>query len=236
MSNAQAAEPDGVPAGLIESVVALVNTGPVPLGAYTLAEIAAVSGTIDFLEREPDAALVAEAVRSLAARNLITTAPGEQELEVRGDLGIALAFQERASRVLDVRVTGTKPDEPWRFLLLPQPEGITLEISIDALGIHFYALRTEEDALERLFERLPDGDGSPSSDPEAALASAKRTALVTATAWTDDGTRESSDLVLAGGEDFHAFVRDPSDPSKLKSHELDGGEARELVRSMAKGG
>jgi len=223
---------EGIPEGLIESVVSLVNTGPVPLGAYTLAEIAAVSGVIDFLEREPDPALVAEAVRSLAARNLITTAPGEQELEVRGDLGIALAFQERSRLVLDARLTGTGPDEPWRFLVLPQPEGISLEISIDALGIHFYALRMTTDAMERLGERLPDGRSEEGGDPETILASAPVTALVTATRWTDGGGRESSDLVLAESDGFHAFVRDPADPSKLKSEKLDGGGARELMLSM----
>ncbi len=126
-----------------------------PLGAYTLAEIDAVNGVIDFIEREPAPELVAEAVRSLAARNLITTEPGADEVQVRGDLGIALAFQERARIVLDARVTGSEPDRPWRFLLMPQPEGVTLEVLIDALGIHFYALRTTDDALERLWERLP---------------------------------------------------------------------------------
>ena len=62
-----------IPKGLVEAVVGLVGTGPVPLGGYTLAEIDAVSGVIHFLEREPPAELVAEAVRSLAARSLITT-------------------------------------------------------------------------------------------------------------------------------------------------------------------
>ena len=137
MSGTVSAGDADVPKGLIDSVVHLVSTGPVPLGAYTLAEIDAVNGVIDFIEREPAPELVAEAVRSLAARNLITTAPGADEVQVRGDLGIAIAFQERARIVLDARVTGSEPDQPWRFLLLPQPEGVTLEILIDALGIHF---------------------------------------------------------------------------------------------------
>ena len=76
--------------GLVEAVVGLVATGAVPLGGYTLAEIDAVSGIIPFLEREPPAALVAEAVRSLAARSLITTSAGSDRIQVRGDLGIAL--------------------------------------------------------------------------------------------------------------------------------------------------
>lgn len=226
----------GANEGLIESVVSLVGTGPVPLGAYTLAEIAAVSGVIDFLEREPDASLVSEAVRSLAARNLITTAPGEQELEVRGDLGIALAFQERSRVVLDARITGTAPDEPWRFLILPQPEGISLEISIDALGIHFYALRTTEEALARLDDRLPDGDAGERSEAATVLAGASKSALVTVSRWGDGGVRESSDLVLAENDGFHAFVRDTADPSALRPQELSAGEARDLLRSMTETG
>ena len=179
-------------------MVELVGTGPVALGAYTLAEIAAVNGVIDFIEREPAPELVAEAVRSLAARNLITTEPGADRVDVRGDLGIALAFQERSRRVVDVRVTGTEPDQPWRFLLMPQPEGVTLEALIDALGIHLYALRTSGEALERLWDRLPSGDRGPKdADADAVLAASPRTALITASRWADDGSRESTDIVLA---------------------------------------
>ena len=66
---------------LVTAVVNLVKTGPVPLGGYTLAEIAAVNGVIGFLVQEPAPELVAEAVRSLAARRLITTAPGEDDVD-----------------------------------------------------------------------------------------------------------------------------------------------------------
>jgi hypothetical protein len=132
--------------GLIDAVASLVATGPVPLGGYTLAEIDAVSGIVQFLEEEPAPELVAEAVRSLAARNLVTTTEGSDQVQVRGDLGIALAFQHRARTVLDARITGSEPDRPWRFVLMPHAEGITLEILIDALGIHFYSLRMTEDA------------------------------------------------------------------------------------------
>lgn len=221
--------------GLIDAVVELVHTGPVPLGAYTLAEIAAVNGVIDFLEREPSPALVAEAVRSLAARNLITTAPGEDDVEVRGDVGIALAFQERSRRALDVRLTGTQPDEPWRILLLPQPEGVTLEIMIDALGIHFYWLRLTPDALERLEERLPRGDRGPlDASADEVLPASETTALVTATTWIEDGSRESTDVVLAQhGDTLHVFLRDPDNPSQLMAQGLDDDDARRLVRQLA---
>ncbi len=91
----------GAPSDLITAVVNLVATGPVPLGAYTPAEVAAVGGLIEWLEQEqePGPEPMAEAVRSLAARDLITTEPGATEIEVRGDLGIALAFQHRSVQV-----------------------------------------------------------------------------------------------------------------------------------------
>ena len=227
-----------IPKGLIDSVVHLVSTGAVPLGAYTLAEIDAVNGVIDFIEREPAPELVAEAVRSLAARSLIITAPGAEEVQVRGDLGIALAFQERARIVVDARVTGSEPDRPWRFLLMPQPEDVTLEVLIDALGIHFYALRTTDEALERLWERLPHGDRGPKdASADAVLAASPRTALVSVSHWEGDGTRDTHDLVLAqDGDACHTFVRDPADPQRLVAQGLDDDEWRGLVRGLAKAG
>jgi hypothetical protein len=233
-----AMEPAGdaeIPQGLVEAVVGLVATGPVPLGGYTLAEIDAVSGVIHFLEREPPAELVAEAVRSLAARSLITTSAGSDQVQVRGDLGIALAFQHRARTVLDARVTGTKPDRPWRFVLMPQPEGVTLEVLIDALGIHFYSLRATADAMERLWERLPSGDRAPGdADADAVLASSPHTALISVSHWEDDGTRETHDVALArAGERCHVFMRDPDEPARLVAQGLDDGEWRNLVTRLA---
>jgi hypothetical protein len=223
-----------IPKGLVDAVVGLVGTGPVPLGGYTLAEIDAVSGVIHFLEREPPEELVAEAVRSLAARSLITTSAGSDQVQVRGDLGIALAFQHRARTVLDARVTGTEPDRPWRFVLMPQPEEVTLEVLIDALGIHFYSLRRTSDTMDRLWERLPSGDRAPGdADADAVLASSAHTALISVSHWEDDGTRETHDVVLAqDGERCHVFLRDPEQPSRLVGQGLDDDEWRELVTRL----
>jgi hypothetical protein len=231
-------EPSGdaeIPKGLVEAVVGLVGTGPVPLGGYTLAEIDAVSGIIHFLEREPPADHVAEAVRSLAARGMITTSAGSDQVQVRGDLGIALAFQHRARTVLDARVTGTEPDSPWRFVLMPQPEGVTLEVLIDALGIHFYSLRTTPDAMDRLWQRLPSGDRAPrEAHGDTVLASSPHTALISVSHWEDDGTRETHDIVLARNEErCHVFLRDPEEPSRLVAQGLDGDEWRDLVTRLA---
>ena len=224
-----------IPKGFVDAVVGLVATGPVPLGGYTLAEIDAVSGMIPFLENEPAPELVAEAVRSLAARNLITTAQGSNEIQVRGDLGIALAFQQRSRVVLDTRATGTEPDKPWRFVLMPQPEDVTLEILIDALGIHFYALRTSGDALDRLWERLPSGDRGPTdADADTVLAGSPHAVLVGVSHWDDAGARETHDVVLAqDGDICHVFLRDPDQPSRLVGQGLDDDEWRDLVVGLA---
>src|ERR1700757_1158427 len=129
-----------VPEGLVSAVVNLVGTGPVLLGAYTIAELTAVDAIVDFLAARPSDEVLAEAVRSLAARKLLIAGSTAEQVEVRGDRGIATAFQQRARMVLDARATGTEPGEPWRILLLPQPERITMMVRIDGLGVHEISL------------------------------------------------------------------------------------------------
>ncbi len=205
----------GMPPGLIDAVLHLVSTGPVPLGGYSLAEMVAVDAVVDFLDQMPSEDEVAEAVRSLAARQLLVALPETDRLQVRGDLGIAVVFQQRARSVVDARVTGTEPGQPWRTLLLPQPEGVALEVLIDALGVHELSLRETSDALRRLRERLPSGDterelrrsrsgasgrgAERASDGHAIPASGRRS------------TAElSADIVLAKRRDqLHVFTRDP---------------------------
>jgi hypothetical protein len=233
MSTTATAE-EGTPSGLITAVVNLVGTGPVPLGAYTSAEIFSIGGLLEFLEQEPSQEAISEAVRSLAARDLIITDPGDEYIEVRGDLGIPVAFQQRSRVVVDARLTGTKPDTPWRFLLMPQPENVTLEVRIDALGIHFYSLRTTEDAVKRLLEQLPDGDRGPrDADLDQALAASPKTALVTVSRWRDGGERESTDVILAREDDhLHLFLRDPGDPERFVAQGIDHDEFRSLLKRL----
>jgi hypothetical protein len=229
----------GVPRGLIEAVLHLVSTGPVPLGGYSLAEMVAVDAVVDFLDEMPSEEAVDEAVRSLAARQLLVALPDDDSLQVRGDLGIAVVFQQRARSVIDVRVNGTEPGEPWRTLLLPQPEGVALEVLIDALGVHELSLREIDEALRRLRERLPKGDPErDSADSDAVLAAAERSALLTVTQYSASGSTEtaelSADIVLASqGDRLYVFTRDPDRPEQLVAQGLDDDEVIDLIRSLA---
>ena len=212
-----------VPEGLVSAVVNLVNTGPVLLGAYTVAELTAVDAIVDFLETRPSDDVLAEAVRSLAARQLLVAGPDGEQIQVRGDLGIAVAFQQRARIVLDARSTGTETGEPWRILMLPQPEKICLVIRIDALGVHEIGLYKMDEAIDRLADWAPRGrraDPHEAFDADQVLAESERAALVTVTRYTTEGSEEiagtSTDLILAryGGR-LHVFSRDPGDRAKL---------------------
>lgn len=230
------AQQSDIPQETMEAIVELVDTGPVLLGGYTLAEIDAVGAIKHLQESNPDDTLVAEAARSLAARNLISTEQGSDAVQVRGDLGIAISFQYRSRVTIDARVTGSEPDEPWRFILMPQPEGITLEVLIDALGIHMYSLRTSKEALERLWERLPSGDRGPQeADAKATLEASPRTALISVNRWDEQGDLETVDLVLAEQDGTcHSFVRDEQDPSRLVPAAMDEDEWRDLVTERAR--
>lgn len=228
-----------VPQGLVSSVVELVDTGPVFLGAYTIAELTAVDAIVDFLEARPSDEVLAEAVRSLAARQLLMAGSGDGQVQVRGDLGIAVAFEQRATMVLDARATGTEPGEPWRILLLPMPERIAMMVRIDALGVHELGLYKADVALEALTKWLPRGDeadGKDGAEADAVLAGAERSALVTVTRYTSKGSAEiagkSSDLALArSGGRLYAFARQAGNGARLVPRRLDDG-VRGTLKSM----
>ena len=229
-----------VPEGLVNAVVHLVDTGPVHLGAYTVAELTAVDAIVDFLEARPSDDVLAEAVRSLAARELLVANTDNEQLQVRGDLGIAVAFQQRARRVVDARVTGTTPGEPWRMLLLPQPEPISLVVRINALGLHELGLYPSEQALDQLCDWLPHGspvDPDEAGDPENVLASADRSALVTRIEYTAEGSAETAgattDLVLVQtGDDLYSFGRDPLRQQGLAAWPLTDNSVRDTVANL----
>ncbi len=236
------AAPDqaSIPEGLVSAVVNLVSTGPVLLGAYTIAELTAVDAVVDFLEARPSDEVLAEAVRSLAARQLLVAGTSGEQVQVRGDLGIAVAFEQRARVVLDARVTGTEPGEPWRLLLLPQPEQICLQFRIDALGVHEIGLYKMDEALGFLAGWLPKGplaDVSTPVDAAGLLASAERSALITVTRYTTQGSAEvadaSTDLILARHQGrLHILTRDPHDRAKLIPGPHDSEDIRETLTAL----
>jgi len=232
--------PVAVPEGLVSAVMNLVNTGPVELGAYTVAELTAVDAIVDFLAARPSDEVIAEAVRSLAARKLLVAGSTAEQVEVRGDLGIATAFQQRARIVLDARSTGTEPGEPWRILLLPQPEPITMMVRIDALGVYEISLRKLGEALKLLAAWLPRGRAAhpdAGRDADAVLTSATRSALITVTRYTTRGSAEAAgtrtDLVLARSDgQLHAFSPDPQDTEKLLPAALPGKDMVDALAGM----
>jgi hypothetical protein len=229
-----------VPEGLVSAVVTLVGTGPVLLGAYTIAELTAVDAVVDFLETRPSDEALTEAVRSLAARQLIVAGPAGEQVQVRGDLGIAVAFEQRARMVLDARAAGTGPGEPWRILLLPQPEQICLLFRIDTFGVHQIGLYKLDEALGMLTAWLPKGpraEPGQAADADTVLASSERSALVTVTHYTAQGSAEiagaSTDLILARHHGrLHLFSRDPDNRARLVSSPWDGKDVEDTLAEL----
>jgi len=113
-------------------------------------------------------------------------------------------------------------------------------VRIDALGVHELGLYTLDEALHFVADWLPRGEeAGPGTavDPDALLASSERSALVTVTRYTTQGSAEiagaSTDLILARHNGrLHVFSREPADRAALVPRPLDGKGVRETLTLM----
>lgn len=161
----------------LADVADLVATGPVDMGAYTQAEMAVVLGDVPALAGVEEAVL-AEAVRSLAARGVLHRVPGKAAAEVVGDLGLLAALVATSVGTLDIRRGHPGPaDAPWRWLISLFGNGVVGIDRIDALGLHrlsMYSVGGIADVVtERLIDgraKIPPGTGQPIPISDAELA------------------------------------------------------------------
>ena len=158
----------------LADIAELVQTGPVDLGAYTQAEMAVVLGGAPALAGSSDEVL-AEAVRSLAARGVLFRSGTADEVSIVGDLGLVLALMPTRLGTLEVRRGHVgEPDQPWRWLITVLPQGVVAVDRIDPLGLHRLALMSVHGVADTVVERLLAGPASiPKSDPGPVSASAQ---------------------------------------------------------------
>lgn len=88
-----------------------------------------------------------------------------------------------------------------------------------------------------MLPRGPRADSHPGTNPDQVLSTAERTALVTVTQYTAEGSAEiagdSTDLVLARRDGrLHLFQRDPVEHGTLVPSPPDGRSVRETLASL----
>lgn len=190
------AQPPAGDAGVVATIVELVQTGPLALGAFTTAEILAVNGPAPGLP-VPEPAVLAEAVRGLVARGLAVPVDGSDQIDVQGDLGLVLTLQQRTRLVVDIMFRGDEAQRPPHVVLLPQPEGITLIDSVDRIGLHHMVAVPTGEAVDRLREELPHGKAGAASEApvEDQIAAADDAVLITVARFSDAAPASSEDLV-----------------------------------------
>lgn len=171
----------------LADIAELVQTGPVDLGAYTQAEMAVVLGGAPALAGSSDEVL-AEAVRSLAARGVLFRSETADEVSIVGDLGLVLALIPARMGTLEIRRGHAgEPDQPWRWLITVLPQGVVAVDRIDPLGLHRLALMSVRGVADTVVERLLAGPASiPKSDPgpvSAAAEDVRRVAAESSLRW-----------------------------------------------------
>jgi hypothetical protein len=111
---------------------------------------------------------------------------------------------------------------------------------IDTFGVHQIGLYKLDEALRQLTDWLPQGpqaDPDPPVNADSVLASAERSALVTLTRYSAQGSAEiagaSTDLVLARHHGrLHLFSRDPRDPATLVPSQWKGGNVHDSLAGL----
>jgi hypothetical protein len=149
--------PDVVRDQQLADIAELVEIGPVDLGAYTQAELAVVLGELPGLAGVTEPVL-AEAVRSLAARGLLYREPDEHTVSVVGDLGLIVALAATRTGTLEIRRGHPgAPDQPWRWAVSLLPRHVVAIDRVDALGLHRFSLHSVHGVADVLVDRLIDG-------------------------------------------------------------------------------
>ena len=147
----------------------LVATGPVDLGAYTQAEMAVVLGDLPALAGVDDEVL-AEAVRSLAARGVLHRVPGQRVAEVVGDLGLLVALAAQSVGTLDIRRGHPgPPNAAWRWLVSLFGSQVVGVDRIDALGLHRLSLVSVGRVALEVAERMVDGRAKVPAGPDSPV-------------------------------------------------------------------
>jgi hypothetical protein len=106
--------------------------------------------------------------------------------------------------------------------------------------VHQIGLYKLDEALMQLTDWLPKGpqaDPDPSVNADSVLASAERSALVTLTHYSAQGSAEtagaSTDLILARHHGrLHLFSRDPSDPAALVPSQWNDGNVHDSLAGL----
>lgn len=225
----------------------LVETGPVDLGAYTQAELAVVLGQLPALGEGFESDVLAEAVRSLAARGLLFSDPGDDFVNVVGDLGLVLALISVRLGTLDLRRGHDGPaHEPWRWMISVFPRGLVAVDRIDALGLHRLSLLSSEGLADELADQLLDGGATIPDDLAAPIpvpaATVREVASRAAARWQiiyqapqPDGTMMTVDAMLlrTGPNRVDLVTRAPDGSDDYQRIAVDDDALRDYLSELS---
>lgn len=243
------AEPLGRGRPIEEQLVTLaelVEMGPIDFGCYTQAEMAVVLGDVPALAGLADDVL-AEGVRSLAARGLLYRSAGGEHVDVVGELGLLSALAPLSPSTIEIRRGHAgSPDEPWRWLIALLPHGVAAVDRIDVLGLHRLAMISTAEVADAIVSRMIDGPARiPKPDPgpvAATLEEVRAAAERSQTRWQiahrirhADGTLRETELqVMRTGEHRVELLTPDPDGAGYHRTALDADSLRSLVADLAR--